>query len=434
DEDEGRVAALLHVTLAKVRRLARVGVLFDAFWDDGFCCAIVSGMERGETLAYGDGHLKFSTASAYPGFFCPLVASSITRTVSEHGRLRVNLNDQLVLKSYPRQMEGTHPELEISRFLTETAKFTHIPQLGGTVEYVASSGRHSTLAILERYAPNQGDAWAFTLNYLECFLDLSRTAGEQAPDRRHGRYMALMKTLGERTAQFHRALATSDESGNFGSEPIGPPDILDWVNKVRHEMGVMYEMLERALPGLPEPAAVAAQQLFLVRPRLYRRVIRASRVRLDASKTRCHGNYHLGQVWLVENDFLIANYGGIPGRSWEERRAKHAPLRDVASMLRSLAQAGATALMHVAADSADVMAALQPHVDEWELAARKAFYRGYRKGTGGRPAYPADPVAAEALLTLFLAEGAIADVTQALERRAVGSAAAMRRLIQVTRR
>ncbi|AAZ97125.1 alpha amylase, catalytic subdomain [Thiobacillus denitrificans ATCC 25259] len=434
DEDEGRVAALLHVTLAKVRRLARVGILFDAFWDDGFCCAIVSAMERGETLAYGDGHLTFRTASAYPGFFCPLVTSSITRTVSEHGRLRVNLNDQLVLKSYPRQMQGTHPELEMSRFLTETAKFAHIPQLGGTVEYVASSGRHSTLAILERYAPNQGDAWAYTLNYLERFLDLSRTTGEQAPDGRHGRYMGLMKTLGERTAEFHRALATPDRSGDFGSEPIAPPDILEWVNKVRHEMGVMYELLERALPALPEPVAVAAQQLFLVRPKLYRRVIRASRVRVDASKTRCHGNYHLGQVWLVQNDFLIANYGGIPGRSWEERRAKHAPLRDVASMLLSLSQAGAAALARVAGDSVDVMAALQPHVDAWELAARKAFYRGYRKGMDGHAAYPTDATAAEALLTLFLAEKAIAELTEALERRAVGSAAAMRRLVQVTRR
>jgi maltose alpha-D-glucosyltransferase/alpha-amylase len=52
----------------------------------------------------------------------------------------------------------------------------------------------------------------------------------------------------------------------------------------------------------------------------------------------------------------------------------------------------------------------------------------------GHPAYPADAVAAEALLTLFLAEKAIADVSGALEGHASGTGAALRRLLQVTQR
>ncbi len=50
DEDESRVGALLHATLAKVRQRARMGILFDAFWDDAFCRAIVSAMEHGTEL------------------------------------------------------------------------------------------------------------------------------------------------------------------------------------------------------------------------------------------------------------------------------------------------------------------------------------------------------------------------------------------------
>ena len=58
-KDESRMTALLHATLAKVRRRARVGVLFDAFWDDAFCCAVVSAMECGETLGFGGGQVRF---------------------------------------------------------------------------------------------------------------------------------------------------------------------------------------------------------------------------------------------------------------------------------------------------------------------------------------------------------------------------------------
>ena len=434
DEDEGRIGALLHATLAKVRRRARVGVLYDAFWDVRFCCAVVSAMEQGESLDFGAGAMRFNTTDAFPGFACPVGPAIVRHAVSEHGRLRVNLDDQLVLKSYRWLLEGTHPELEMSRFLIATAKFPHVPQLAGTVEYTPARGQPSTLAILERYAPNQGDARAYTLDYLARHLDAWRASPEQPPDDRHTAYLALMKTLGERTAQFHQALALPDEAGAFGSEPVSTADIVDWVNTVRHEMEAMFDRLGQALPRLPDAAQRLAGSLNASRPRLYRRILRASGVRLDAMKTRCHGNYHLGQVWLVNNDFLIANYGGGPGRSWAERRRKHTPLQDVAGMLLSLSEAGAAALDEAAADSAEVGAALQVHVDDWEQAAQRAFLRSYRKAMSGHPSYPTDAAEVEALMTLFLAEKAIAKVSSALVQYSAGVGASMRNLIRVARR
>ncbi len=433
DDDEGRAAALLHATLAKVRRRARVGVLFDAFWDDRFCCAVVSAMERGETLDLDDGKLEFKATGALAGFSCP-AAADIVRSVSEHGRLRVNFGNKLVLKSYRWLLEGMHPELEMSRFLTETAHFPHIPQLAGTAEYTDAQGQCSTVSILERYMENQGDAWAYTLGYLERYLDACRASPEQPPDVNHSAYLALMKMLGQRTAQFHQALALPDESGAFGSEAVGAGDIADWVKTVRHEMEAMYERLDQALPRLPDAAQSIGLGLQAARPKLYRRIVRLAGMRLDAMKTRCHGNYHLGQAWLVSNDFLIANYGGAPGRSWAERRRKHTPLQDVAGMLLSLGMAGAAALAEVAADSPETGAALQRHVDDWERAARRAFFQSYRKAMAGHPSYPAEPATAEALMTLFLAEKAILQVSDALARHSAGVGAAMRRLTQVAQR
>ena len=436
EEDKERLSAILHVTLAKVRLRARMGVLFDAFWDDRFCCTVVAAMERGETLVFGKGKLEFNATSAYPGFVCHVGAAAIIREVSEHGRLRVNLDDRLVLKSYRWLLEGEHPELEMSRFLTEVAKFPHVPQLAGTVEYASPKAPHSTLAILECYAENQGDAWVYTLDYLERFLDACRANPEQPPpDARHAAYSDLMRALALRTAEFHRALARADDAGAFGCEPIRNEDIVDWVNQVRHAMETMYELLEKTLPQLPEAARPVAHSLLTLRPRLYQRIVQGSELPLhDAMKTRYHGNYHLGQVWLVKNDFLIANYGGEPGRSWAERRSKHTPLQDVAGMLHSLAKAGTEARDHVAGDSVEIGAALQHHVDAWEEQARKAFYHSYREAMSRHPSQPADAAAAEGLMTLFLVEKSISQVSDALARHAVNVGGTLLCLLRLAQR
>ncbi|MGE5318697.1 MAG: hypothetical protein ACM3KD_00820, partial [Hyphomicrobiaceae bacterium] len=220
----------------------------------------------------------------------------------------------------------------------------------------------------------------------------------------------------------------------FGSEPISGEDIVDWIKKVRQEMEAMFDRLERAMPQLPDAAQALAASLLVARPKLYRRILRPSGIRLEAMKIRCHGNYHLGQVWLMKNDFVIANYGGEPGLSWSERRAKHTPLRDVASMLHSLGEAGARALSHVAGDSPEAAAALQAHVDGWEQLARKAFYRSYRRAMSGHPSHPADAAAAEALMTLFLAKKSISRVNDALARHEAGIGSCMQRLLRLAQR
>ena len=70
-------------------------------------------------------------------------------------------------------------------------------------------------------------------------------------------------------------------------------------------------------------------------------------------KTRHHGDYHLGQVLVVGNDFQIIDFEGEPARPLAERRKKHSPLRDVAGMLRSFDYAIRSALMDLGAERAD---------------------------------------------------------------------------------
>jgi maltose alpha-D-glucosyltransferase/alpha-amylase len=85
---------------------------------------------------------------------------------------------------------------------------------------------------------------------------------------------------------------------------------------------------------------------------------------LTFTKTRFHGDFHLGQLLVVEHDFIVVDFEGEPFRPMDQRRRKHSPLRDVAGMLRSFSYAKWSATKG-------------NDLDEWERETRRAFLEAY---------------------------------------------------------
>jgi maltose alpha-D-glucosyltransferase/alpha-amylase len=416
DGEEERVRSLAAATVARVRQQANVGVLGDALADESFCRALVQAIGEKRELAASHGALRFSPT----GVFAQIAsedpsALAVSRPQAQSSNTIVTLGERLFLKCYRRLRSGVNPELEIGKFLTEEVRFANCVPLAGSVEYIAADGTPTTLVLLQAYVPNQGDGWTFTLDYLERFLDQWRSAAEPPPGDAHGGYLALVHTLGVRTAELHRALATRTGNPAFEPEPILAEDLIEWRRRVQEEARATVALLEERLGELTLPAREDARELMNRQDRLMARIEAYTVSPGRALKLRYHGDYHLGQVLITKNDFLIIDFEGEPGRPFAERRRKHSPLRDVAGMLRSFNYARWTALRR-AVQAAEDAARLEPLAAAWEAEARREFLAAYAEAAAGGGFYTSFEEA-RGLLDLFELEKALYEVRYELNHR-----------------
>jgi maltose alpha-D-glucosyltransferase / alpha-amylase len=237
----------------------------------------------------------------------------------EQSNTSICFGDALILKLFRRVQYGPNPDVEVGWFLTERSQFRGTPVVAGSIEYTAPDGRTASVALLQRFEPNRGDAWRGTLHRLDALL-----AGRSPADA-----VEHIARLGQTTAELHLALASG--SGDFGVEPITSADVAAWRQAIVEEV-------ERAVEAL------ARQAISVDAATLLRRA--AGIEALEGSlKARHHGDYHLGQVLEREDgSFVIIDFEGEPSKPAQQRREKRSPLRDVAGMLRSFDYARNTAL------------------------------------------------------------------------------------------
>jgi maltose alpha-D-glucosyltransferase/alpha-amylase len=343
----------------------------------------------------------------------------------------VSLGDRLFVKGYRRLSAGVNPEVEIGRYLTEVAHFAHAVPVAGSVEYVADDGQRATLALLQGYVQNQGDGWAYTQHYLDKFFDdAARDAPGVAGADVHGGYMTLARTLGVRTAELHRAFAQGAGDPAFAPEPMTAAEIAALAERVRSEAAAGLDRLAQRLPSLADAVRGVAERVLAQRERLLARIARHAGDRTAGPRTRIHGDYHLGQVLLVQNDFVITDFEGEPTRPLEERARKQSPLKDVAGMLRSLDYALHAALFDFRTERPDVHERIGAAGRQWREQAARAFLDGYDEiARAGRLA--SAHAESGGLLELFVLEKALYEVAYESENRPDWLAIPLRGLLDV---
>jgi maltose alpha-D-glucosyltransferase/alpha-amylase len=407
---------LLSFALAQVRRGARVGALYDAMAGREFPLAALEAMRRGAELASSDGVIRAWSTSAMADVDLPADVE-VQRLSGEQSNSSVRIGDQVMVKAYRKLAPGVQPEIEIGRFLVETAGFSHTPPLLGAVERIAADGETTALGAAFGFVRNQGDGWVYTIEYLHRTLDELRlvAAAEHpetaAPDHEpHAFYLAQARVLGQRTAELHRAFAIPSDDPAFAPEPITEADLERWRHALRKQAEAAFRALEHALPRLVDGDRAHAEALLARRDASDARIAALTGSEISAAKTRIHGDYHLGQVLVAQNDFYILDFEGEPARPLAERRAKSSPLKDVAGMMRSFDYAAWAAVTNLADVDTGSVALVETLAENWRQATERAFLGAYRETIAGCPSWPEDEGAAQRLLDLFLLEKALYEI------------------------
>jgi maltose alpha-D-glucosyltransferase/alpha-amylase len=309
--------------------------------------AFVSGLLRGlrqrlELPLKRGGALRFVATQAFDAMEFPIDADNRWLS-SEQSNSSVIVHERGMLKLYRHISHGINPELEMGRHLTRVG-YAHTPPLLGEVLHVGADGVPSALAVLQGFVRNQGDAWRWTLDYLlRTWDEFSHATDDAARAEILADYDSFAAAVGTRLGELHAVLAQPSEDEAFQPVSADDADVDGWAAEARAQLRRATE----ALAALdPEDAALREQRerLFQRRPALERRIDSLARHGEGALRTRVHGDFHLGQVLVVQGDAWLIDFEGEPARPLEDRRIKTTPLRDVAGFLRSLDYVAAVAL------------------------------------------------------------------------------------------
>jgi len=426
DSEEARYRRLLPAALARVRQHAATGVLADAAADEDFCRTLVEAIGAQRELPTARARLRAAATAAYVRLHSGYSAEApVVPAGAQGANTTVRLGDAFFLKICRRLRPGTNPGVEIGRYLTEVARFPNSAPLAGYLEYQPADGEACTLALLHAFVPNQGDGWDYTVNYLARFLE-ERVTRAPLPADVHGLYLALVTTLATRTAQLHGALAAASEPA-LAPQPISAADLGEWRRSARAAATAALRLLARHIARLPAAAAADAAALLARRTALLRG-LKARDARVPHGlKIRIHGDYHLRQVLLRRNDFVITDFEGPPDQGEAEQRRRRSPLTDVAGMLRSFAYARRMALQQCSLIPVDERGRWEPQLDAWEQQTRQVFISTYDEVARSCGLY-ASFAEVRPLLQLFELEAACIDLQQELLGRPDWAGVPLRRL------
>src|SRR6185503_548195 len=146
--------------------------------------------------------------------------------------------------------------------------------------------------------------------------------------------------------------------------------------------------LWRRAPALPPDALPDVQRTLQLEAEILNLARSVYQTRFRSTRIRYHGNYHLGRLPFTRRDFVSLLFEAEPARTLGERRIKRSPMRDVASMMRSLHYVSAYALSGRVTSGAvrrEDLPVLEPAVRAWRLWASAIFLQSYLRTTAGTP-------------------------------------------------
>ena len=357
---------------------------------------------------------------------------------AEQSNTSVVFGNELIMKVFRKVEAGENPDIEVSRYLTEQGLFPQVARVRGVITAESERVQYS-VALIQEYVENQGDAWSYSVGLVGNFVDEVAAMPEASPPGRIRHPLDLVdreipesiadqvslvipsaELLGRRTGELHVALAQPSDDPDFAPEPMSPLYQRSLYQSMRSSVRRNLALLRRRKSTLSEDTAEAATELVAREAEILDRLREVARRKVDSVRTRIHGDYHLGQVLFTGNDFVIIDFEGEPLRPLSERRIKRSPLRDVAGMVRSYhyaARSGLIQRLEEGVIGTEEGARLEPWVDTWFQWAAAAFLEGYLEATDGTSVVPRDGDDLRMMLDAYLLDKAMYELGYELNNR-----------------
>jgi trehalose synthase-fused probable maltokinase len=291
------------------------------------------------------------------------VGSAAERALgNDQSNTSVVLGERLLLKAYRRLVDGLNPDLELNAVLAEELAFPGVPRLAGYAEVVTRDGV-ATLAMLSEFVADATDVYETLAEQLTGWiLAPGIVTVEFATEP--------IEDLGHLTAALHAALARP---------PTGVPD-LEPRDATRDEIRAWgREARGRLQTAVASVDGEIAAELRRDAPAIAARFSVFDALPAMPHLTRIHGDLHLGQLIHADDGYRIVDFEGEPTRPIEERRRLDSPLRDVASMLRSVDHVGRSARRRAERRNSGRVEEPGLDIDRWLERARERFLHGYRE-------------------------------------------------------
>ena len=306
---------------------------------------------------------------------------------ADQSNTSVVLGERVLLKAFRRLQPGLNPELELTAYLSEEAGFPAIPPLAGFAEVVSIRHGTETIALAQSFVTEGSDAYEWLAEALTARIlgpadpgsgdatDVAADPGSEDPtdvaaDLGTEDPTDVAADLGTLTAGLHAALARPHGIPDLEPRDASRTEMRAWGRTARAGLARAVELvsgdaaavLRDLAPGIVE--AFGAFEASASVPLL----------------TRIHADYHLGQVLIAPDGYRIVDFEGDPLRSIEERRALDSPLRDVASMLRSLDHVGRSAGRRAEIRKDGPVQSPGLDLAAWLARSRERFLHAYTTG------------------------------------------------------
>ena len=413
------------------------GILIDALFEENCRTKIFEMIKTDVSVSDTEGVLRFESGSVLQNFKYEKIESDVLKV--EQSNTSIIYNDQFFFKIYRKLDTDINPDLELVRYLSEKTNFQNSPRYGGGIEYYDNNTKTMmVLGLLQNKIPNQGEAWTSTLEaltryYEKVFEKVDKATVPPTLIRKNRMYFEdvpplVQKLIGSvtyervtllarRTAEMHVALSLEKEDEDFKPERFTQNYQRSIYSGHRKLLAEKFMALEKRLPKLPEHIRAEAETVLALKDQIDECFSKIFAEKIEATKTRIHGDYHLGQVLFNGKDYFIIDFEGEPLHSISERRLKKTPFKDVAGMIRSFHYAAYGQLALNQNYRKEDMLFLEEWALQWYHYVSQFYLTAYLDRAEGANFIPADEESKRILLRTYMLEKAIYEVGYEMNAR-----------------